>query len=77
MESEEFVINPEEVVPQEEHEESSNISLAIFFLVVTLCLGGLTKEVVKRIPIPYPAAMFILGKNNYSLIIRADCWCLI
>jgi hypothetical protein len=77
MESEEFGINSEEEVSREEHKESSTISLAIFFLVVTLCLGGLTKEVVKRIPIPYPAAMFILGKNNSTLIIRAGCWCLI
>lgn len=37
------------------------ISLTVFFICITLCLGALLKEFTKKVPIPYSAAVFLTG----------------
>ena len=41
--------------------DPSIVSLGIFFIVTTLGVGGLVKEICKKLPIPYAVAMFIMG----------------
>jgi hypothetical protein len=48
----------------EELRTPSIVSLGVFFIVTTLGVGGLVKEVCKKLPIPYPAAMFIIGRHH-------------
>jgi NhaP-type Na+/H+ or K+/H+ antiporter len=48
-----------------------SIPLAVFFMICTLAVGAVMKEITKKLPIPYPAAMFILGifiGSKYNVI---------
>ena len=47
--------------PSTREEFQYPIPLGVFFCVIVLTIGALMKEVTKKIPIPYPAAMFMLG----------------
>jgi NhaP-type Na+/H+ or K+/H+ antiporter len=44
-----------------EHAEVAEIAIVIFFIFAALTLGGLVSEVTKKINIPYPAAVFLVG----------------
>lgn len=45
----------------ESKNDPSLVSLGIFFIVTTLGVGGLVKEICKKLPIPFPAAMLMIG----------------
>lgn len=45
----------------QEKEGLDSVSLAIFVIFFGMTTGALVKELTKKIPIPYPAAIFLLG----------------
>ena len=48
--------------PTLEHQTFDHpIPLGVFFLISSLTLGAFMKEITKKIPIPYSAAMFLVG----------------
>lgn len=42
-------------------EEIETISVYVFFIFITLSMGALLKELTKKLPIPYAAAVFLTG----------------
>lgn len=44
-----------------EHLEVAEIAIVIFFIFIALTIGGLVSEITKKIMIPYPAAIFLVG----------------
>ncbi|CAD8177625.1 unnamed protein product [Paramecium octaurelia] len=44
-----------------EHLEVAQIAIVIFFIFIALTIGGLVSEITKKIMIPYPAAVFLVG----------------
>ena len=48
-----------------EHGGIDQVSLAIFVIFFTMLTGALVKELTKKIPIPYAAAIFLLGTSPF------------